>query len=182
MVSVEERVSLIQQIGLLQSVDPTELQRIAQQMTESTFEDGDVVFHEYEPGDRLYLIFAGNMHVYVERESSIITYGHLQVGACFGEMALLEDAPRSATVKSEGASLCLTLSKEEFLDLMNRNPNMALGIIRALVGHLRRSNVQLLEYARRLTSTSDEKADVDSAGYDLEGIYDQMFRVFGTLI
>ncbi len=65
---------------------------------------------------------------------------------------------------------------------MIRNPNMALGIIRALVGHLRRSNVQLLEYARRLTSTSDEEEDVDSAGYDLEGIYDQMFRVFGTLI
>ncbi len=77
MVPVEERVSLIQQIGLFQSVEPTGLQPIAQQMTESSFEDGEIVFHENEPGDRLYLIFAGNMHVYVEREGRVITYDHL---------------------------------------------------------------------------------------------------------
>ena len=55
-------------MGLLQSVDHAELQPIAEQMTESTFEDGEVVFHEYEPRDRLYLTFAGTMHVYVVRE------------------------------------------------------------------------------------------------------------------
>ena len=48
-------------------------------MTEGTFEDGDVVIHEHEPGDRLYLIFAGNMHVYVQREGSIKVTTGLQV-------------------------------------------------------------------------------------------------------
>ena len=53
MVEVEERVSLIQRIGLFQSVDPAELETIAQQMAENTFEDGEIVFPEGDAGDRL---------------------------------------------------------------------------------------------------------------------------------
>jgi uncharacterized alpha-E superfamily protein len=81
MVRLDERVSLIRQIGLFQSVDPAELESIAQQMTENTFKDGEVVFLEGDAGDRLYLILSGTMHVYVERESSVITYDHLQLRA-----------------------------------------------------------------------------------------------------
>jgi len=180
MVQQDKRVSLIQQIGLFNSVDPAELKPIAQQMTETTYRDGEVVFLEGEPGDRIYLIFAGNMHVYVEREGSIITYDHLQMGECFGEMALVEDAPRSATVKSEGTSLCLTLSKEEFLDLLDRNPNIALGMIRSLVGRLRRNNVQIQD-AQRLANISDKEAAINLAESGVEGFYDEMFRVFGKL-
>ncbi len=181
MVQQDKRVSLIQRIGLFNCVEPAELKPIAQQMTETTYGDGEVVFLEGDPGDRLYLIFAGNMHVYVEREGRIITYDHLQMGECFGEMALVEDAPRSATVKSEGTSLCLTLSKEEFLDLLDRNPNIALGMIRSLVGRLRRNNVQIQEYAQRLANISDEEADINLAESGVEGFYDEMFRVFGKL-
>ena len=183
MVHVEERISLIQQIELFQGVQPTELEPIAQQMTESAYYDGEVVFLEGEPGDRLYLIFAGKMHAFVEREGSIITYGHLQMGECFGEMALVEDAPRSATVKSEGPSLCLSLSKEEFLRLINRNPDIALGMIKGLVGRLRKTNVQLQEYAQRRIDTSDgEAAKINSAEHDLEGYHDDMVRLLGSLI
>ena len=180
MVQLDERISLIQQIGLFRGVDPTELESIAQQMTETSFRDGEVAFLEGDTGDRLYLILTGAMHVYVEREGSVISYDHLQPGECFGEMALVEEAPRSATVKSEGTSLCLTLSKEDLLDLMNRQPNIALGMIKGLVGRLRGTNVQLQEYARRLINISDELVEINFAGYDQEGFYDEMLREDGT--
>ena len=180
-VRLDKKVSLIQRIGLFNDVEPAELMPIAQQMTEKTYADGEVVFLEGEPGDRLYLISEGNMHVYVEREGSIITYDRLQTGECFGEMALVEDAPRSATVKSEGTSLCLTLSKEEFLDMLDRNPNIALGMIKSLIGRLRRNNVQIQEYARRVSNTLDEETDLAVAGSGLEELFDDMFRVFGKL-
>ncbi len=180
MVQLDERISLIQQIGLFRGVDPTELESIAQQMTETSFRDGEVAFLEGDTGDRLYLILTGAMHVYVEREGSVISYDHLQPGECFGEMALVEEAPRSATVKSEGTSLCLTLSKEDLLDLMNRQPNIALGMIKGLVGRLRGTNVQLQEYARRLINISDERVEINFAGYDQEGFYDEMLQEDGT--
>ena len=180
-VRLDKKVSLIQRIGLFNDVESAELMPIAQQMTEKTYQDGEVVFLEGEPGDRLYLIAEGNMHVYVEREGSIITYDHLQTGECFGEMALVEDAPRSATVRSEGLSLCHTLSKEAFLDLLDRNPNIALGMIKSLVGRLRRNNVQIQEFARRGSNTLDEETDLAVAGSGHDGLFDDMFRVFGKL-
>ena len=179
-VRLDKKVSLIQRIGLFNDVEPAELMPIAQQMTEKTYQDGEVVFFEGEPGDRLYLIAEGNMHVYVEREGSIITYDRLQPGECFGEMALVEDAPRSATVRSEGPSLCHTLSKEEFLDLLDRNPNIALGMLKSLAGRLRRNNVQIQEYAQRLADPSNGEVKVNGPGSGLESIFGEMFRVFGT--
>ena len=83
--------------------------------------------------------------------------------------------------RSEGPSLCHTLSKEEFLDLLDRNPNIALGMIRSLVGRLRRNNVQIQEYAQRLANNSEKEADINLAEPGVEGFYDEMFRVFGTL-
>ena len=96
-------------------------------------------------------------------------------------MALVEDAPRSATVKSEGHSLCLTLSKEEFLELMIRNPSIALVMIKSLVERLRRTNDQLQEYAQRLANTSNEEIDNKCAESDLGGAFDNLFSVFGKL-
>lgn len=148
MVQPDERILLIQQVGLFQGVDQTELASIADQMVEISYGDGEVVFLEGDFGDRLYLILSGAMHVYVEREGSIITYGHLQTGECFGEMALLEETPRSATVRSEGASICLTLSKDELLHLINQQPNLALRMIRGLVMRLQDTSVRLQDYAR----------------------------------
>ncbi len=53
-------------------------------------------------------------------------------------------------------------------------------MIKGLAGRLRGTNVQIQEYARRLTSTSDDGADIDFAGYDLEGFYDEMLQEDGT--
>ena len=180
MVQLDERVSLLRQMGLFQNIDVAELQSIAQQMSESSFGNGEVVFQEGEVGDRLYLLLSGTMHVYVERDGNIISYSRLQPGECFGEMALVEEAPRSATVRAEEPSVCLTLSKQEFLDLMSRQPNIALGVMRALVGRLRGTNVQLQEYASRLIDIPGGDIEIDFAEYDSESFYDEMFEADGS--
>ena len=76
--------------------------------------------------------------------------------------------------------MCLTLSKQEFLDLMSRQPNIALGVMRALVGRLRGTNVQLQEYARRLIDIPGGDIEIDFAEYDSESFYDEMFEADGS--
>jgi CRP/FNR family cyclic AMP-dependent transcriptional regulator len=140
MVQDDYRASLLHQIDLFQGVDLSELGLIARQMTEETYDRDQVVFQEGDLGDRLYVILVGTMRVYVEREGKTITYALMQDGECFGEMALIEDAPRSATVRAEALSRCLTLSKQEFLALIGRHPNVALEIMKSLCQRLRHAN------------------------------------------
>ncbi len=144
----DHRATLLHQIGLFQGVEPPELALIAQQMTEATYDPGQVVFREGDSGDRLYVILAGTMRVYVEREGKTITYTLMQAGECFGEMALIEDAPRSATVRAEKSSRCLTFTKQDFLALIARHPNVALEIMKSLSQRLRHTNALLQQFAR----------------------------------
>ena len=113
MIQDDKKLVLLRHAEFFHGVDTSEMQLIAEQMTEQSYADGDVVVREGDPGDRMYLLVTGTMHVYVERDSKIITYSRLQAGECFGEMALIDGAPRSATVQAETPSFCLTLSKPE---------------------------------------------------------------------
>lgn len=144
-----ELVTLLRQTEIFQGVDAPELQLITQQMTERSYNAGTVVFHEGDAGDRLFVILTGTMHVYVEREGKTITYAVMRAGECFGEMALIEDVPRSATVQAEAPAHCLTLSKQGFLDLIQRQPQIALTIMKSLCQRLRHTNALLQQSAHQ---------------------------------
>jgi uncharacterized circularly permuted ATP-grasp superfamily protein len=118
------------------------------------------------------------MHVYVEREGKTITYDRLQAGECFGEMALLEETTRSATVQAEVSSHCLSLAKQDFLALMQQ-PRMVQEIMKSLLQRLRHTNVQLQEYARRLPDVPVQHEPMDFTGYDTAGFYDEMIAADG---
>ena len=125
MIQDSEKLALLRQMELLQGIDTADVELIAQQMTDEFYTDGDVVVREGDPGDRMFLLLTGTMHVYVERDDKVITYARLRAGQCFGEMALIESAPRSATVQAEASSHCFTLSRQGFLDLLNDHPNIS---------------------------------------------------------
>lgn len=150
----EETLRLLQQVELFQGVEPESLRMIADGTTEQQFAAGDVIFREGEVGDRLFLLLAGTMRVYVERDERMITYGIVQAGECFGEMALIEDALRSANVRAEAPSRCLTLSKQDFMALISRYPHLALGIMKNLSQRLRRTNTRVQDYANYLAQGS----------------------------
>jgi CRP-like cAMP-binding protein len=139
-------MTLLRQTMLFHGMDATTLHWIAGHMTEQSYGQGDLVFREGDTGDRLYILLTGTMHVYVEREGKPIIYATLQAGECFGEMALLEEVPRSATVRATVPSLCLTLAKEDFLELIQRHPPMALGVMKSLCQRLHHANAMLQQY------------------------------------
>ena len=178
MIQDSEKLTMLSQVELLQGIDTAEVELIAQRMTVEFYTAGDVVVREGDPGDRMFLLLTGTMHVYVERDGKIITYARLQAGQWFGEMALIEDAPRSATVQAESPSQCLTLYRQGFLDLLNHHPNIALGIMKDLSGRLRGMNVQVQDYARR-QADAHSPVVLNFDGYDTEGFYDEMLEADG---
>ncbi len=143
----DDIVTLLRQVDLFQDVETAALQLIAQRTTEETFSNGDVVFDEGDFGDRLFLLISGTMRVYVERDGTIITYAILDAGQCFGEIALIVDTSRSATVRAETAARCLTLTKQGFNELLSQHAPVALGLLKSLCQRLRQANSQLQAYA-----------------------------------
>lgn len=107
------------------SVDLSMFERFA-----VTFQPGDIVFCEYEPGDNFYLIQSGRVQIVkilgdIEKNIDI-----LQPGEIFGEMAILEEAPRSATAVAIDKVKALEFNRQNFEILMKGNPQIALKLLK----------------------------------------------------
>lgn len=175
----EERLTLLRQMELFRGIGATHLRHIAEQMTEHAYAAAEVIFRETDPGDELFLLVSGTMHVYVEREGTVITYNTMQPGECFGEMALLEKSPRSATVRALTPARCLTLSRQDFVTLLREHADVALQILKNLSQRLRHSGMQLQQYARHHTPTVTSGPAMTFDAYDVGGFYDEMLDANG---
>ena len=95
-----------------------------------TYPDGEVIISEFEPGDCFYLIQSG--HVQLEKciKGSMKNLDILHPGEFFGEMAILDNSPRSATCIARGPVKCLEFNKENFKVLITGNPQIALILLK----------------------------------------------------
>ncbi len=96
-------------------------------------EPGEVVFEEGEPGDRMFLIKEGQVDV---RSGDHVVYT-LQPGEIFGEMALISNEPRSATVVAKTRCELLPVDEERFLFLVQQTPYFSLHVMGVLADRLR---------------------------------------------
>ena len=97
------------------------------------FHDGASVIRAGTAGDALYVLVDGKVSV---RRRGLPAVG-LGVGSFFGEMALFDDSPRSATVVADGALVCLVITRARFLKLLRTEPAIAVGLLKELARRLR---------------------------------------------
>ncbi|MFP4204509.1 MAG: Crp/Fnr family transcriptional regulator [Spirochaetaceae bacterium] len=97
-----------------------------------TFEKGDLVFCEYEPGDSFYLIQQGRVQISKILGDIEKTIDILHPGEIFGEMAILEEAPRSANAVTLDPVRALEFNRENFEILLRGNPQIALKLLKLL--------------------------------------------------
>jgi len=95
-----------------------------------TYEPGQVIIAEYEPGDCFYLIQSGNVQLVKCVNGTSKNLDILKPGEFFGEMAILDNSPRSATCMAAGPVKCLEFNKENFELLITGNPQMALLLLK----------------------------------------------------
>lgn len=110
------------------------------------FGAGEIVFTAGDVGDGFYLVEAGRVQISAvvgNGESRVLAI--IGVGDFFGEMALLDDAPRSATAKVLAATETYYLGREEFLRLLGQHPRLAMNLIREFSARMRTLNQKYLE-------------------------------------
>lgn len=110
------------------------------------FPPGAVVFEEGDPGSRMYVIQSGEVRIVKRLGTRAITLARLGAGEAFGEMALLEGQPRSATAIVEQPSRILVIDEAAFADLVHRNGEIGLRLLRRLSARLREANRQIRNF------------------------------------
>jgi CRP/FNR family transcriptional regulator, cyclic AMP receptor protein len=110
-------------------------------LRERRFSRDEVVFHRDDPAGHVYVILAGSVKVSIpDEEGHEIVVAVEREGAVFGELALFDDAPRSATVTALDETQVVTLAREDFLRVLERSPRATREILRLLAGTVRRAS------------------------------------------
>jgi signal transduction histidine kinase len=113
---------------------------LAKLMTEQYYAAGDVVFRENETGDAMYIIRSGRVLIVKGNLRSPAVLSCQGVGAIIGEMALLEDSPRSASVIAAEDVCLLRISRENFQQILDSNSSFGLSMLKVLSTRLRAAN------------------------------------------
>ena len=113
-------------------------------MRERSYPKGSVILFEDDPGDALYLVASGQVKVVlIGEDGREVILSVLGEGAFFGEMALLDDEPRSAHVIAMEDSVVLALRREDFRARLRASPEVAIALLKELSRRLRRADDQI---------------------------------------
>jgi CRP/FNR family transcriptional regulator, cyclic AMP receptor protein len=148
--SLNEEVELLRNIPIFARIEPAKLKLLAFASERITYSDGQELFSEGDPGDAAYIIMEGEAEVIVGGPAAPIKVATMKRNDIVGEIAILCDVPRTATVRAVGTLVTLKIAKDLFYRLVTEFPQMAVEIMRELAHRLERMNVQLREtYARQ---------------------------------
>ena len=139
----KEAIDSLAAIPLFAGVDREDLEILASHLIERRFPKNTSIVEEGLPGDYMYIIRSGRVKVTkLSDEGREKIMGFLEAGDFFGEMALLDRAPRSASVKTLGEVRLLALSRRDFLDVLRKSPDVSMAVIAELSRRLREMDEQ----------------------------------------
>jgi CRP-like cAMP-binding protein len=131
-------------VPLFSGLQRDEIQRFAELTRERAYPKGSVILFQDDPGDSLFVLRAGRVKVVlIGEDGREVILGVLEPGAHFGELALIDDQPRSAHVIAMDDSQLLILRREDFRRRVEANPSVAWALLTELSRRLRRADVKI---------------------------------------
>ncbi len=132
-----ERILFLRQVPIFGNLAPEDLEPIANLATERIFAPGDYICREGEVGDELFVIVEGQVRVARQTNGDVHTLRMLQVGEQIGELAILREQPRSASVIAEGTTVrTLVLRGDALCAILRDRPQVALAMLAVLAQRL----------------------------------------------
>ena len=131
----------LRRVPLFAHLSETEIDRLAESARERNYPRNSVILFEDDPGDALYMVVTGQVKVVlIGEDGREVILSVLHEGNFFGEMALIDDEPRSAHVIAMQDSNLLVLRREDFQRRLQEVPTIALGLLREISHRLRRAD------------------------------------------
>jgi CRP/FNR family transcriptional regulator len=153
MLSVMEVILALKHTPLFRNVPGEGLRRLSDFIQEKDVHAGEIIFREEDFGDEMYLVRSGKVSIHQELGEGPALLDVIEPGGYFGEMAIIDDLPRTATATAEAATNLLVLHKNDFRTAVQDYPDIAFEIFREFTRRLRRADRRyrelLLEARRR---------------------------------
>jgi CRP/FNR family cyclic AMP-dependent transcriptional regulator len=144
-VSLNEEVELLRKIPLFAKLEPSKLKLLAFTSERITYEADQVLFRQGDVGDAAYIIVEGSAKVLIETDEGEVEVATLGRNDFVGEIAILCDVPRTATVKAASQTVTLQITKDLFFRLVAEFPQMSVEIMRVLASRLENTTQNLRE-------------------------------------
>ena len=143
--SLDAEVSSLREVPMFSGLEPARLKLLAFASDRVTFASGATVFKQGGKSDCAYIILEGTADVKVDAGEEEITVASLGRNALIGEMGILTDSPRSASVQATSEVSALRIRKDVFFDLAREFPGVAVAVMQDLAKRLERTNALLAE-------------------------------------
>lgn len=174
----KETVSLLARVPLFTSLKPAYIAELASKVRIRNYRRGEIIFHKDDPGPTLYIIKTGQVKITTySSEGEEVILSILTENEFFGELSLLDGKPRSANVTAIETTQVLVLQQHDFLDTIEKHPEIAKQIMVALSERLRQTN-RLLEdivfldlsgrLCRRLLELSEKHGRKTDKGIEID--------------
>ena len=147
--SINEEVDALRRIPLFSNLEPSKLKLLAFTSERLTYAKGQAIFRQGDMGDAAYIVLEGQADVVIgtaDNQRKVATIGKHSI---IGEIAVLCDVPRTATVVAVDKLVALKISKDLFLRMVKEVPQMAVEIMRELARRLDRTNQQLAALSKQ---------------------------------
>ena len=143
--TLDTEVQSLRQVPMFRDIDPSRLKLLAFTAERIRFSPGQKFFSQGDAADAAYVILDGKADVVLSSKGGgEVKVAELGRNALVGEMGILSDTPRSATVVASEPSSALRIDKRVFLELLVQFPQMSIAVMRELAHRLERTNAQLL--------------------------------------
>ena len=141
--NLNEEVELLKSVPIFSKMEPARLKLLAFTSERMNFAEGQEVCHQGDPGDTMYVILGGTADVLIDTPGGQIAVAQMKKNSFFGEIAILCDVPRTATIKARETLTTLKITKDTFYHLVGEFPEMAIEVMRELAHRVEDTNQKL---------------------------------------
>jgi CRP/FNR family transcriptional regulator, cyclic AMP receptor protein len=141
--SLKQEYELLRRVPIFAEIEPARLKLLAFMSERVGYDSGKLLMRQGDPADAAYLIIDGHVEVLLDTPAGQFPVATLGANQMVGDMGILGNAPRAATVRAQDRVIALRISKEPFMRMVREFPNMAVSIMQELAQRLEATNRQL---------------------------------------
>jgi len=147
--NVNKEAELLKDLPLFNKVDLAKLKLLAFTSERLSYDDNQIIFNEGDPGDAAYIILSGTAVVSITQGSKVLELDRIKKGGFVGDISLLCDVPRTATITAQDSLTTLQIKKDTFFSLIAEFPEIAIEMMRVLASRLDSTNKQLRDVSNK---------------------------------